>query len=166
MNSSQNWFDDLYLKYSKKMVSIARHMGLSQEEAEDIMQDAFLLFVSNVDRLRNEHDNPGGFLIVTLKNLVKTNLRHKSVMHFVPYEEAGETATTDTYFESLIEHLPAELSEEDKLLLVARYEEQVSYAVLSKRLGISESQCAMKIFYAKKRLRKVLEKKFFSTYVK
>ena len=44
MESQKDWFDNLYLQCSPKMVSIAMRAGLTVEEAEGIAQDAFLLF--------------------------------------------------------------------------------------------------------------------------
>lgn len=92
-----------------------------------------------------------------LKNLMGTSFRHKRLIQFIPYDEMTETATTDTYFPSLKDRHPANLSEEDKAILAARYDEQVPYAELSKRLGISLNQCAIKVFHAKRRLKEILE---------
>lgn len=94
----------------------------------------------------------------SLKNLMGTHLRHKKILQFVPYDKIPEVSITDTYFSSLENWLPDELSDEDKILLVARYEEQIPYAELSGRLGISPNQCALKIFRAKRKLRTILEK--------
>lgn len=156
MGSTQKWFDELYIKNYEKMCSIAMRLGFPPEEAEELVQDAFLLLLSKSERFQKEHENPGGFLMESLKNLMGTRLRHNKIIHFIPYDEIPEAATTDTYFSSLRDRLPAELSEEEKLILTARYEEQVPYAELSKRLGISPKQCALKVFRAKKRLREIL----------
>ena len=45
MDVQKDWFDNLYLQCSPKMVSIAMRAGLTVEEAEEITQDAFLLFM-------------------------------------------------------------------------------------------------------------------------
>ena len=155
MDSTQQWFDELFTKNYKRMISIAMRLGFPPEEAEELVQDAFLLLLSKSERFQKE--NPGGFLMESLKNLMGTRLRHNKIIKFVSYDEIPETATTDTYFSSLKDRLPAELSEEDKAVLVARYEEQVPYAELSKRLGISQKQCAQKVFRAKNKLRKIFE---------
>lgn len=158
MDSTQQWFDELFTKNYKRMISIAMRLGFPPEEAEELVQDAFLLLLSKSERFQKEHENPGGFLMESLKNLMGTRLRHNKIIQFVSYDEIPETATTDTYFSSLKDRLPAELSEEDKAVLVARYEEQVPYAELSKRLGISPKQCALKVFRARRRLQDLLEK--------
>ena len=48
MDSTQKWFDELYTKNYKRMISIAMRLGFSPEEAEELVQDAFLLLLSNV----------------------------------------------------------------------------------------------------------------------
>lgn len=154
----QKWVDELYIENSKKMLSIAMRHGFLQEEAEEIVQDAFLLLLSKSECFQSGHNNPGGFLMESLKNLMGTHLRHKKILQFVPYDKIPEVSITDTYFSSLENWLPDELSDEDKILLVARYEEQIPYAELSGRLGISPNQCALKIFRAKRKLRTILEK--------
>lgn len=167
MDSIQKWFDELYIKNSKKMISIAMRLGFPKEEVEELVHDAFLLLLSKADRFQAGHENPGGFLMESLKNLMGTRFRHKKVIQFIPYDDMPETSTTDTYFPSLKDRLPANLCEEDKLLLIARYEEQLPYAELSKRLGISPKQCAFKVFQAKKRLQRILEvEENFSGYAK
>ena len=158
MGSTQKWFDELYMKNYHKMFSIAMRLGFSPAEAEELVQDSFLLLLSKSERFQQEHENPGGFLMESLKNLMGDKLRRKKIIQFIPYDEMPEAATVDTYFSSLKDRLPAGLSEEDKTLLIARYEEQVPYSELSKRLGIPPKQCALKVFRAKRRLQELLEK--------
>ena len=154
----QKWFDELYTKNYKRMISIAMRLGFSPEEAEELVQDAFLLLLSKSERFQQGHENPGGFLMESLKNLMGDKLRRRKIIQFVPYDEMPEAAAVDTYFSSLKDRLPAGLSEEDKTVLVARYEEQMPYAELSKHLGISPKKCALKVFRAKRRLQDLLEK--------
>lgn len=156
MDTTRKWFDELYIKNYKRMLSIAMRIGFPPEEAEELVQDAFLLLLSKSERFQNGHENPGGFLMESLKNLMGTRLRRKKLIQFVPYDEVPETATKDTYFSALMDHLPDKLSNDEKAVLVARYEEQLPYAELSKRLGISPNQCALKVFRAKKKLQELL----------
>ena len=41
MDSMQKWFDELYTKNYKRMISIAMRLGFSLEEAEELVQDSF-----------------------------------------------------------------------------------------------------------------------------
>ena len=61
MGSTQKWFDELYIKNYKKMVTIAMRLGFPSEEAEELVQDAFLLLLSKSERFQKGHDNPGDF---------------------------------------------------------------------------------------------------------
>lgn len=157
MDSTQQWFDELYIKNHKRMISIAMRLGFPPGEAEELVQDAFLLLLSKSKLFQDGHKSPIGFLMKTLRNLMGDKLRRNKIIKFVPYDEMPEAETTDTYFSSLKDHLPAALSEDEKEILVARYEAQTPYSELSKQLGISPSQCATKVFRAKKKLQEILE---------
>lgn len=67
MDSMQKWFDELYTKNYKKMISIAMRLGFSLEEAEELVQDSFLLLLSKSERFQQGHENPGGFLMEFLE---------------------------------------------------------------------------------------------------
>ena len=53
--------------------------------------------------------------------------------------------------------MPAQLSEEDKQLLIWRFEKQLSYREISGRLGISEAGCRSRVSRAVARCRKYFE---------
>ena len=59
MDSTQQWFDELFTKNYKRMISIAMRLGFPPEEAEELVQDAFLLLLSKSERFQKEHENPG-----------------------------------------------------------------------------------------------------------
>lgn len=156
MESSQKWFEELYEKHSKKMITIAVRLGFSIEEGEDIMQDAFLLLLSKADVFQEGHDSPRAFLYKTHRNLIGDKLRQRKRWKYIPYDELQESPTQDTYFPLLKDNLLSGLNKLDKALLIAHYEERATYAELSKRFGISEGQCRVKVFRAKARYQKIL----------
>lgn len=159
MNFTENWFDDLYMKHSKRMVTIAIRLGFTKEEGEDIVQDAFLLLLSKAETFQQGHDNPVAFLYTIERHLIGDALRRRKRWQFTSYETLLEAGTADTYFASLKDNLLPGLSETDREILIAFYDEQVPYDELSKRLGVSESQCRLKVFRAKNRYRKILQEK-------
>lgn len=158
MELTQEQFDELFAKHSKKMVKIAVRLGFTREEGEDIAQDAFLLLLSKSEKFQEDHDNPAAFLYITQRNLIGDLLRRRKRWTSVPYSELSGTGILDTYFSSLKDNLLPGLSEADRDLLIAYFEEQASYQDISKRLGISEAQCRVKIFRAKKRYQKLFFK--------
>lgn len=77
MESQKDWFDNLYLQCSPKMVSIAMRAGLTVEEAEDIAQDVFLLFMAKASAIREQNSSPIAFLFAALRNLLGEALRRR-----------------------------------------------------------------------------------------
>ena len=77
MDSQKAWFDRLYLQSSPKMVSIAMRAGLTVEEAEEITQDAFLLFMVKAPAIREQNSSPTAYLVATLRNLLGEALRRR-----------------------------------------------------------------------------------------
>ena len=77
MESQKAWFDRLYLQCSPKMVSIAMRAGLTVEEAEEITQDAFLLFMVKAPAIREQNSSPTAYLVATLRNLLGEALRRR-----------------------------------------------------------------------------------------
>lgn len=77
MDSQKDWFDNLYLQCSPKMVSIAMRAGLTVEEAEDIAQDVFVLFMTRAPAMREQDSSPTAYLLATLRNLLGEALRRR-----------------------------------------------------------------------------------------
>lgn len=162
MESIKDWVDSLYLRYSPKMMAVAMRAGFSIEEAEDLTQEAFLLFLAKAPKLQEDRRSPGGYLFVTLRNLIRDALRQRRRRKTLSYGEVPDEGREDAYFTSLRDALPPELEERDREILIAYYEKQVGYEELSKRLGIPVERCRVWVFRAKNRCRKLLEAKKFS----
>ena len=159
MESVKDWADSLYLRYSPKMVAAAMRAGFTIEEAEDLTQEAFLLFLSKAPMVREEGRSPGGYLFVTLRNLMGDALRQRRRRKTLSYGEVPDEGKEDAYFTSLRDALPPDLDEKDREILAAYYGDQIGYEELSKRLGISVERCRVQVFRAKNRYRKLLEAK-------
>lgn len=164
MEPLNDWIDDLYLQYSPKMVAIAVRAGFSIEEAEDITQDVFTLFLTKAPMVRETYRSPGGYLFITLRNLIGDALRRRRRRNTLPYSNVPDEGKDDEYFTSLRDVLPPELDEKDREILIAYYEDGVGYEELAERLDIPVDRCRVRVFRAKNRYRKLIEgKKNFST---
>ena len=64
------WLEHLYRDYYGKLTIYAAATLRSQSRAQDIVQDTFHEALRHVDTLM-EHPNPGGWLMVTLKNKLR-----------------------------------------------------------------------------------------------
>ena len=140
-------FDAAYLSHHDKMFRLAYRMLGSREKAEDLVQDTFVLALFNRQRFET-HPNQEGYLMVALR---KSEYRLDVPLDGVPEPASREP---DAPLESI---LPAQLSEEDKQLLIWRFEKQLSYREISGRLGISEAGCRSRVSRAVARCRKYFE---------
>ena len=69
-------FEDIYLSYFSKMKYFAKEYVISEEDAENIVQDVFVELWENKEML-NMHMNLIAYLFTTIKNKCLNHLRHK-----------------------------------------------------------------------------------------
>lgn len=125
----------LYNKEYKKLVEIAYHITSSRELAQDMVQEAFVLALFHQKELRT-HPNPGAWLLVTIRNLI-ANEHRRNMRESIPLEEtiAVSKETTELSLEHL---LPFQLPKSDRMILIYRFEHQLSHKEIAKILDISE----------------------------
>jgi len=138
---AQNWNDfiePLYYEEYQRLFAVAYRRIKNQELAQDIVQDTFLLAIFNQEKLMN-HPKPGAWLMQTLQNLIMNELRSSS-HKTIPLGEAMEVPAKAAE-NSIDQLLPAQLQGREREMLIWRFEQQMSCAEMSKRLGISEALC-------------------------
>ncbi|MGM9802856.1 MAG: RNA polymerase sigma-70 factor [Muribaculaceae bacterium] len=72
-------FEDIYLSYFSKMKCFAKEYVISEEDAENIVQDVFMELWERKELL-NVHINLIAYLFTTIKNKCLNHLRHKLVV--------------------------------------------------------------------------------------
>ena len=72
-------FEDIYLSYFSKMKYFAKEYVISEEDAENIVQDVFVELWEN-KKMLNMHMNLIAYLFTTIKNKCLNHLRHKLVV--------------------------------------------------------------------------------------
>lgn len=72
-------FEDIYLSYFSKMKYFAKEYVISEEDAENIVQDVFAELWENREML-NMHMNLIAYLFTSIKNKCLNHLRHKVVV--------------------------------------------------------------------------------------
>lgn len=154
---AQNWIDfinALYIEEYDKLIRIAYHMTGNQELAEDLVQETFVLAVFHQDSLIN-HPKPGGWLLVTLRNLV-LNERRSCSSHEVSLEDA-KSILVQNEERPLDEILPLQLRSEDRKMIIMRYEDGLSYKEIADRLGLAETVCRNRVSRAIAKCRKLMQ---------
>lgn len=145
----------LYEALHDKMIKVAYRMIGNIETAEDLVQSTFLLALFHQQDLLN-HPLPEGWLMKALQNLALNERRrinrHQSISLDNLINVAGVSPPP-----SIKEILPKQLSEQEREILIWRFEENLDYDEIADRLGISPVGCRSRVSRAISHCRKLLE---------
>lgn len=145
----------LYDRYKRAMYTLAYRLTGDFDEANDVLQDAFLDVFKNIGNFRKD---------ATLGAWIKTIVARKAYkkfkkVNFIEYSEnISDTVTWDEtlnseYLEKAILILP----EGFRTVFVMIEIEGFSHREVGELLSISEGTSKSQLFYAKKRLREILK---------
>lgn len=146
----------LFKKEYPALIQKAYRLTADRELSQDLVQDTFVLAFAHWEELVH-HPAPGGWLTLTLFNLVR-NERRKLARHQCLCLDDVQYCLPADERASLEEILPSRLSNEDKRILLWYYEQQLSYTEIALRLGVSENACRMRVSRALKKCRQFLGK--------
>lgn len=158
---------EIYQLYSKAMFNTALRMLQKREEAEDVLQEAFLAAFTKIDRYKGEATF-GAWLkrIVVNKSINALNKRKASL---VPLDEAPQEAHADSPGETespvwnidqinrAIDSLPDGYRVVFSLYLLEGYD----HREISSILGITEGGSKSQYNRAKKKLRELLKEQSY-----
>lgn len=155
MTERDRFLTELFRKEYPDLAKKAYRLTGSVEAAEDLIQEVFLLATIRYTKLR-EHPSPRAWLSVTLYHLAGNYWRLAENIREVPLESvlalpAGELITP------LSESLPQGLTEEERQILIWRFEARLDYQDISSLLGVPEGACRMRVSRAVKKCAKLME---------
>ena len=170
----QAW-EQLVTRYERLIYKIARHSGLSMDDAADVFQNVCLALYRNLHKLRNEQ-HVTGWLILTTKREVWRLHRQQRNHDPLPTTEAEEQSLalqSDTLppehvmlqleQEQMVRAAMEELGESCRTLLQLRYHSDPppSYADIARHLNVAEGAIGPMRARCLQKLRKLLEKEGF-----
>jgi RNA polymerase sigma-70 factor (ECF subfamily) len=152
--NASRFLERLYTEMSGKLFTYAYAVIEDEYRAQDLVHETFLIAVKKIDSVKLS-PNPKGWLMNTLKNVIKHEIRDWNEVAEVTLSFAvlDETATvvSQTYDEVELDYIRASLSADEWWLLSAAYLEGRKYAEIAHELGIEYDAC-------RKRVRKVRDK--------
>jgi RNA polymerase sigma-70 factor (ECF subfamily) len=162
--------EQLVRLHKDRLFTYARYMIRLEEEAKDIIQEAFMKAYT---ALTVQYDEPKCrtlairawlFRIVrhiALNKIRSSQRRQKTVESMV--QQQPDIKTSDTgYNRSMDNHLAGALENlgpEDRELVTLRFIDDLSYAEIVSVVGMTESAIRGKIYRALRKLRKMMEEK-------
>ena len=165
----REYFACLYRRYELKMLRyISKLSGASREEAEDILQDAFIKIWRNLNLYRPDMSFSSWVYRIVHNETISHWRRNKrnplstSEPSRTPENQADEGATDnkepDLDTEPRIQQILSQLKKEYREILILKFLEDQSYEEISDILRIPEGTVATRINRAKKAFRKLADK--------
>ncbi len=149
------FFDQLYLEHYKDLFRYAYRLTYEKNMAEEIMQDVFIEAYKKITLLY-KHENPVGWLYVTVRNITKAYMRESLKMKKMLSLENNVVATTDVESKELL--LQNFLTLEESEIMEKFYIEKNSLTEISAEVGISLSACKMRLKRARDKFKDCYEK--------
>jgi len=161
----KDFIDKLYLEMSaeKALFRYANKFIIDTAFVDDIMQETFLIACIKIDKLMAS-PNPKGYIIYILENAVRNFNRVRNNITKM-LAEVTEKDWLEHYYggnepEDDLDFLYEDLVKYKEYELLKKFAvEDKSVAVIANELNISENACKIRIFKAKKKLKKILEEK-------
>lgn len=151
-----NFLDALTEKYQSRMVQLTfRRIG-DAELANDIVQEVFLTACWKIDEVYY-HQNPAGWLFATLNYLTKREMR--KVYHAAEVPLMADIPSKDNTIELPMEnYLPDGLTEQERIILLWRIEEERTFDEIAEMRGITPVACRKQISRAMAKCRQLMQK--------
>lgn len=151
----------LYQLYSKAMFNVCYRMMSNREEAEDMLQEAFVLAFQKLDTFRNESGFGSWLKTITIRTCInalnkrKLDLRYMDDLHRleIPEEEPEEALYTT---ENIIEAMN-QLPEGGRLVFSLYLMEGYDHGEIAQILGITESTSKSQYMRARRRVYELMK---------
>jgi len=152
-------FENIYRKYANDVYSFLKYNIRDQYLVEDILQETFIAVHGSLETLRDE-DHLKPWILRIARNKMVDILRKGKKASMNEIVDGGQTEEVASLDDTNIstEELLAQLEEESRTIIYGLYVEGLSYKELSYILNIPEGTVKSKCYYARKKLRKYLEK--------
>ena len=155
--------DKLYLEMSfeNALFRYANKFIIDKAFVDDVIQETFLIACMKIDKLVAS-PNPKGYIMYILENSIRNFNRVRNniikMLADVSIEDWLEYHSDSVEQEDDLDLLYGDLVKYKEYEILKKFAvEDKSVSVISKELNISENACKIRIFKAKKKLKKILE---------
>lgn len=157
-------FEDLLEQHEKEIFRFARRMTGNSEDAADVLQDTFLRAFKSFSKLPKQ-SNYRAWLYRIAGRQALNLARSKKVRRTIPIEEAVHLPERNGDLEALVETrrlaralagAVRKLSSRQRIALIQRKYEGLSYSEISEVLGCTEAAARAHVYQAMTKIRRGL----------
>ncbi len=152
--------ESIYREYHDKLFSFISYKVGNREDAEDILSEVFLKIQKNLDKYEESKASFARWIYVIAGNTIidfyRSRKPSEEIPEDLPTEEDLEDKALNRLTLSNLRNALLELSEEERLIIVLHYYEDMSLKDIEKKTGLSYGQVKIRHNNALKVLRKFL----------
>jgi RNA polymerase sigma factor (sigma-70 family) len=151
----------LYQLYSKAMFNVCYRIMNNREEAEDILQEAFILAFQKLDTFRNESGFGTWLKTITIRTCINALNKRKLELRYIddlqPFESVEEETEEALYTTQNILEAMNQLAEGGRLVFSLYLLEGYDHGEIAQILNISESTSKSQYMRAKRRVYEIMK---------
>lgn len=164
--TSHRAFDTLMRTYGEQMYWQIRKMVVSHDDANDLLQNAFIKAWNNIDNFRGEAKLSTWLYKIAVNESINFLNRERQRNHLTTDTEDGEfllnNIEADPYFDGndaqlILQKAIAALPEKQRLVFNMRYFDEMKYEKMSEVLGTSVGALKASYHHAVKKIEKILD---------
>ncbi|MBU6375708.1 MAG: sigma-70 family RNA polymerase sigma factor [Bdellovibrionales bacterium] len=151
-------FNATYTQYSKLLYGISLHILFNSEEAEDVVQECFIAFAEEMDKI----ENPKFWLVRAATNKSIDRYRRKKVVQGHADKEIASddqapffTISTQLALSKELRTILASLKEQERALLILKLGYDYQYDELSSLLGVPEGSLKSQVSRLLKKIQSI-----------
>lgn len=156
-------YHQLFIAHARQLRNFLFYKGASNAEAEDLMQEAYLRLWRNCKQVPPEKAK--GFLYTVAGNLFLDAKKHEQVvLKFQRLAPSNQADRQDPQFEletqelqNRLEKAIAQLPEKQRTVFLMNRMDELTYAEIAERLGLSVKAIEKRMSQALAELRKILK---------
>lgn len=158
-------FTDLVMPYKDKLYRMAKRILISQDEAEDAVQEIFLKLWKGRENIKN-YKNPEAFAVTMTKNYCLDRLKSKQASNLkIVHSNYQTSENLENRIEAedgvaMVFRIMENLPEQQKIILQLRDVEQFEFSEIAKMLDSNETAVRVALSRARKTVRDEMIKKY------
>ena len=146
-------FEEIYQRNKNNLLRSAYRTARNKEDAEDIVEETFLIFLQKWES--GIIESPDKYLFGILSRVSLNYINRQKHRNCIPLQYIEEVIAAPPAEEKLEDILPSDVAGMDRDILILRLEQNLSYAQIAKMLGISEISCRSRFFSCEDTLEKI-----------
>ncbi|MBN1154299.1 sigma-70 family RNA polymerase sigma factor [candidate division KSB1 bacterium] len=163
LNGDVKSFEHLIDKYQKTIFNMAYRLSNNYDDAEDITQSVFIKVYEQMNRYNSKYKFFSWLYRIALNESINHVNQRKKMTEldedFISKEKSPEDEINDTELGERMQDALMEIEPENRILIILRHFEDLSYSEMAYILDISEKKVKSRLFSARQILKNVLIKK-------